>query len=111
MSISLKDYRLRDDLRIGYNSQIHPMKSVLILSAILAVLPIPGIHAQDTERFGLRLIAVRTQAEATDLLNRLNAGQQFADLAQRYSADPSGRDGGYVGTVAVGDLLPEFQQA
>jgi len=96
---------------MSYYSQIRPMKSVLTLSAFLISITMPGIHAQDTERFGLRLIAVRTQAEAIHLLDRLNAGQQFADLAQRYSADPSGRDGGYVGTVAVGDLLPEFQQA
>lgn len=90
---------------------MRPMKALLIVSAFVALMPIPSIHAQATPRFGLRLIEVRTQAEAIGLLDRLNAGQQFADLARRYSADPSARAGGYVGTVAVRDLREEFQQA
>lgn len=87
------------------------MKALLILSALLAIMPMPGIQAQYPQRYGLRLIAVRTQAEALALLDRLNSGQQFADLARRYSTDPSARAGGYVGIIAVQDLRTEFQQA
>jgi ankyrin repeat protein len=86
------------------------MKTLFILSALVASL-CGRVEAQDVDRFGVHLIAVGTEAEAIDVLRRLNAGQKFADLARSRSIDPSSRAGGYMGTIALRDLRPEFQDA
>jgi ankyrin repeat protein len=87
-----------------------PMKTLCVLSALLAFVCV-RVEAQHEDRFGVHLIAVRTEAEAIDILRRLNAGQKFADLARSRSIDPSARAGGYMGTIALRDLRPEFQDA
>jgi peptidyl-prolyl cis-trans isomerase SurA len=38
-------------------------------------------------------------------------GQDFAVLAKEYSEDPSGKDGGSLGTLKRGELTPEIEQA
>lgn len=58
----------------------------------------PVVHA--------RHLVVRTEAEANALLQRLNAGEDFAALAQEASIDESsGRQGGDLGWFAEGELL------
>ncbi len=64
----------------------------------------PEVHA--------RHILVATEAEAQQLLQQLNAGADFAALAQQYSLDESTRDrGGDLGTFPRGTLtLPEVEE-
>lgn len=58
----------------------------------------PVVHA--------RHIVVRSEADATALLQRLNAGEDFGALAQAESIDESsGRQGGDLGWFAEGELL------
>ena len=58
----------------------------------------PVVHA--------RHIVVRSEADATALLQRLNAGEDFGTLAQAESIDESsGRQGGDLGWFAEGELL------
>jgi peptidyl-prolyl cis-trans isomerase C len=58
----------------------------------------PQIHA--------RHILVKDEALAYELLEQLNAGADFADLATRYSQDfSSARAGGDLGWISPGDLL------
>jgi peptidyl-prolyl cis-trans isomerase C len=60
----------------------------------------------DTQQVNARHIVVNTEAEARDLLGRLQAGEDFAALAAQYSLDRSTADaGGDLGFVARGDLL------
>lgn len=56
---------------------------------------------------------VRDQKESEDLINqlyqRLLKGEDFATLARQYSDDPgSGSNGGDLGWVNPGDMVPEF---
>ena len=45
------------------------------------------------------------------IYNRLKAGEDFATLASTYSNDPgSARDGGSLGWVSPGMMVPEFDQ-
>ncbi len=45
------------------------------------------------------------------LYNRLVSGEDFADLARKYSSDPgSGPNGGELGWLSAGDTVPEFEQ-
>lgn len=46
-----------------------------------------------------------------DLRRRLSQGADFAELARRYSEDPHAPDGGDMGWVAQGELLPELDAA
>lgn len=58
----------------------------------------------------------RTDAEAEarvrDLYQQLQDGADFAELAREYSDDPvSGSDGGNLGWVSRGQMVPAFEQA
>jgi tetratricopeptide (TPR) repeat protein len=60
---------------------------------------------------GLRVLSVRSEAEASDLRARIQAGESFDEIARKYSTDPSAGAGGYLGKVALRDLRKEFQDA
>ncbi|MCL7943201.1 peptidylprolyl isomerase [Marinobacter sp. ATCH36] len=80
-----------------------------------------GEQAQVIEQSKVRHILVRTsetvsegQAEETirELYQQLENGADFAALAREYSDDPvSGSDGGNLGWVSPGQMVPEFEQA
>ena len=60
---------------------------------------------------GLRVMYVRTEAEARDLRVRIENGEAFEALAGEYSIDPSAAAGGYLGRFRPGELRSEFNEA
>ncbi len=58
-----------------------------------------------------RYILVKTQAEARDLLQRLEQGEDFGKLAHQFSQAPNAQDGGDLGFFGPGELLEPFEQA
>lgn len=53
-----------------------------------------------------------TEALAQTLFERLVAGESFTELALEYSDDPgSAADGGDLGWIEAGDMVPEFEDA
>jgi parvulin-like peptidyl-prolyl isomerase len=52
----------------------------------------------------------RLHATATDLLNRLKAGESFDQLAAHYSQGPAASSGGDLGFVEKGAILPEVEK-
>jgi peptidyl-prolyl cis-trans isomerase C len=54
------------------------------------------------------LVADRDQCEA--LKTRIEAGEDFADLARQYSTCPSSRRGGDLGEFGPGQMVPEFDR-
>jgi foldase protein PrsA len=59
-----------------------------------------------------RHILVETEEEATDILERLEAGEDFAEIAQEESIDTgSGAQGGELGEFGPGQMVPEFEEA
>ena len=48
--------------------------------------------------------------KAAFILGQAKAGEDFADLARRYSDDPTKQRGGDLGFFERGDLLPEFEK-
>jgi len=56
-------------------------------------------------------ILVKTEQEAKTILERLNKGEKFANLAQQVSLCPSGKRGGSLGTFGRGKMVKEFENA
>jgi len=54
----------------------------------------------------------QTQALAASLIERINEGEDFAQLAEANSADPiSAEAGGDLGLIEPGQMMPEFERA
>lgn len=58
-----------------------------------------------------RFILVDGETEGRDILQRLDSGEDFAQLAARHSKAPNARDGGDLGFFGPGDMLPEVEAA
>ena len=56
-------------------------------------------------------ILVETEVLAQEVLNKLNAGEDFRTLARQYSSDTSAETGGDLGFFSPGDLNPAFEEA
>jgi tetratricopeptide (TPR) repeat protein len=78
---------------------------------ILLLFGTASISFAQEERLALRLITVRTEAEAVRLRTQSQAGVLFEELASAHSTDSSAKDGGYLGLVRPSDLTPELQRA
>ncbi|NWG11371.1 peptidylprolyl isomerase [Candidatus Bathyarchaeota archaeon] len=56
-------------------------------------------------------ILVKTEQEAKAVLDRLNRGEKFANIAKETSLCPSGKRGGDLGTFGRGKMVKEFETA
>ncbi|MEM2118627.1 MAG: peptidylprolyl isomerase [Candidatus Bathyarchaeia archaeon] len=56
-------------------------------------------------------ILVKTEQEAKAVLDRLNKGEKFANIAKEVSLCPSGKRGGDLGTFGRGKMVKEFENA
>ena len=56
-------------------------------------------------------ILVKTEKEAQSVLDKLNHGEKFANLASEVSLCPSRKRGGDLGTFGRGRMVKEFEQA
>ena len=56
-------------------------------------------------------ILVKTEQEARQILDQLNKGMSFSDLAMEKSLCPSGKRGGDLGIFGRGKMVREFEKA
>jgi len=56
-------------------------------------------------------ILVKTEQEAKTILECLNKGEKFANIAREVSLCPSGKRGGDLGTFGRGKMVKEFENA
>jgi peptidyl-prolyl cis-trans isomerase C len=62
-------------------------------------------------RFRASHILVKNGDLAEELLSRVRAGEDFAELAKEHSIDPASERGGDIGFFTEGKLVPEFEKA
>lgn len=58
-----------------------------------------------------RHILVEQKYEVEDLLKKIESGESFEDLAQKFSKCPSGQRGGLLGSFGRGRMVPAFEEA
>jgi peptidyl-prolyl cis-trans isomerase C len=57
-----------------------------------------------------RHILVATEEECITLKNKIEAGENFVDIARQHSKCPSGRKGGDLGEFFPGQMVKEFDE-
>ena len=69
--------------------------------------------ADETSREEIKAshILMDTESEAVDVINMLNDGDDFAELAKNKSTGPSGPSGGDLGWFKRGQMVPPFEKA
>ena len=57
-----------------------------------------------------RHILVDDKDKCQELIDQINNGADFAELAKKHSKCPSGRQGGDLGEFGPGQMVPEFDK-
>ena len=73
-----------------------------------------GAHRQEFDRparVRALHIVVKTEEEIAHIRERLRAGEEFGDLARRFSTAPEAKKGGALPPYAPGELPPVFDEA
>jgi len=61
-------------------------------------------------RASARHILVPSEAECNSLKSKIEAGEDFAEIAKLHSKCPSGRSGGALGEFSPGQMVREFDE-
>ena len=81
------------------------------LCLLVLLLSVPAFPSSDGKSMFLRILVVRNQFLAEQILQELFQGASFADLARQHSIDRTAADGGYLGNISLTRMNREFQQA
>ncbi|WP_292289072.1 peptidylprolyl isomerase [Marivita sp.] len=69
------------------------------------------VEGEATEEYNASHILVGSQDEAAEIIEVLEGGADFAEVAAAESTGPSGPNGGQLGWFSAGMMVPEFQTA
>ena len=81
------------------------------LCFLVLLLSVPAFPYSDGTSMFLRILVVRNEFLAEQILQELVQGASFADLARQHSIDRTAADGGYLGSISLTRMNHEFQQA
>ncbi|SFR54661.1 peptidyl-prolyl cis-trans isomerase C [Yoonia tamlensis] len=68
-------------------------------------------NAEELPEFHAAHLLVATEEEAAAAKARIDAGEEFADVARAVSTGPTGPNGGDLGWFGLGAMVPEFEAA
>ncbi len=71
--------------------------------------PLKQVDGLNLKRVFLRILVLRTEREASEMLGRLNNGDSFDALARQFSIDPTAARGGYMGEVWLEKMSDQFR--
>ncbi len=69
------------------------------------------VGSMKQSEFKARHILVKTKEEAQDIIKQLDAGAEFAKLAEKYSVGPSAKSGGDLGWFSPQKMVQPFSEA
>jgi tetratricopeptide (TPR) repeat protein len=69
---------------------------------------IKRIELDEKTKMHISAILVKTKTEAQEILQKLNSGANFSELAKQYSIGPGKEKGGDLGYFAPGDMMKEL---
>lgn len=69
------------------------------------------VDSKRNKEYNANHILLKTEAEANDVINQLNQGSSFSELAKTLSTGPSGENGGALGWFESSAMVPAFSQA
>jgi peptidyl-prolyl cis-trans isomerase C len=100
------------DLELRFQLAIEALADLLAADVEIAEEDVQFTYASQFGQPTVSHILVATEAEAQDVLDRLDGGESFADLATELSSDPgSAARGGDLGVLQIGAFVPEFEEA
>jgi len=67
--------------------------------------------SEASQEFNASHLLVETEEEALAALERVNNGEEFADVARDVSTGPTGPNGGSLGWFGAGQMVPAFEEA
>ncbi|MBO6885679.1 MAG: peptidylprolyl isomerase [Marivita sp.] len=79
--------------------------------AVQAIYEETYLQGEQSEEYNASHILVETEEEAAAIVEELNGGADFAEVARAKSTGPSGPNGGQLGWFGAGMMVPEFQSA
>lgn len=103
----------RDDLRVNLMA-----KKIVTADLEISEEEAREYFKENQEKFDIpeqvkaRHILVETEEEARKMISRLEKGEDFAELAKKYSQDPGSKEqGGDLGFFSRGEMAKEFEEA
>jgi peptidyl-prolyl cis-trans isomerase C len=81
---------------------------LFMVAGMLALLQ--ACTSEDSVEYKARHILVATSTEAEAIIDRLEQGEDFAELAKQESTGPSGPRGGDLGWFSASMMVPPFAQ-
>ena len=106
-------------------AQLELLKNNLLIQALIAQSPASKpisdkelkeiydkqVGSADPKEYKARHILVKEEAKAKKLIEELNDGANFEEVAKKESTGPSGKNGGDLGWFSSAQMVPAFSQA
>jgi len=100
-------------LGLSYNKFKGMLKNEMLVSKLIKKVQAEvAVTPEDLREVRASHILVSSEAEARDVLGKVERGESFSALARKYSLDPGSKEkGGDLGFFTVGMMVPSFEKA